>query len=117
MAKVLKLTTQEFTHRYCAKTDGFFHLKNPKEAVNCLFLKDNQCSVYEGRPTQCRTWPFWPENMKAKNWNRDVVAFCPGVDKGQVQSADKIEKEMKRQVEAEAKLHSEAEQSSVMNRD
>eukprot|EP00961_Rhodomonas_salina_P046921 629705-Rhodomonas_salina.2 len=21
------------------------------------------CSLYEARPKQCRTWPFWPENL------------------------------------------------------
>ena len=27
---------------------------------------------------QCRTWPFWPENMSSKAWT-SIAAFCPGV--------------------------------------
>jgi Fe-S-cluster containining protein len=34
----------------------------------CVFLDRRPdgkatCRVYRARPTQCRTWPFWPENL------------------------------------------------------
>jgi len=38
---------------------------------SCAFLKDNACSVYEGRPDQCRTFPF--------AWS--VPEGCPELDK------------------------------------
>jgi hypothetical protein len=88
LAKHLKLSTAAFTRKYCAKTSDHFHLKDFKE--NCRFLKGKGCSVYEARPAQCRTWPFWPENMNAKSWTREVVSFCPGVGKGKLYSADEI---------------------------
>jgi len=53
--------------------------------TTCRFLDPvtkKRCLVYEARPAQCRTWPFWPENMNARAWDREVVAFCPGVGKG-----------------------------------
>src|SRR6188474_2205264 len=34
---------------------------------DCVFF-DNQtrkCKVYEARPRQCRTWPFWDSNLKS----------------------------------------------------
>ncbi len=80
MAAHLKLKTQEFTRRYCSKTDGWFHLKD--FVGPCTFLRDKRCTIYEARPTQCRTWPFWPENMNAKVWSTDIASFCPGVGKG-----------------------------------
>ena len=49
---------------------------------NCIFLKENRCTVYKSRPIQCRTWPFWPENMNTKTWNNDIAKNCPGVGKG-----------------------------------
>jgi hypothetical protein len=88
LAKHLKLTTRAFTQKYCINTDGYFHLNDLKE--NCQFLEGKGCSVYEARPAQCRTWPFWPENMSAKAWNREVVSFCPGVGKGRLYSEDEI---------------------------
>lgn len=87
-ARHFKLQTSAFTKKYCAKTDGHFHLKYPEK--DCEFLKDKQCTVYSARPSQCRTWPFWPENMNAKTWKRDIAAFCPGVGKGKKFSSTEI---------------------------
>jgi Fe-S-cluster containining protein len=89
MAQSMKLTTTQFTRQYCAKTDGVYHLKDGK-GPECLFLKNNKCSVYLGRPDQCRTWPFWPEVMNAKTWRLEVANFCPGIGKGKVYSPAEI---------------------------
>ena len=89
MARVLGLSTREFTSKHCEKTDGLFHLKGPDR--DCQFLEGKRCGVYEGRPAQCRTWPFWPENMNARVWTQEVATFCPGVGKGRLYSAKEIE--------------------------
>jgi len=92
-AKHFGIKTAEFTRRECGKTGGHFHLKDVEGA--CKFLKGKSCGVYEARPMQCRTWPFWPENMKPKIWNEEVKAFCPGVGKGKLYTKAEIEKRMK----------------------
>lgn len=97
MAKVLKMTTSAFTKKYCDRTKGVFHLKERKDNPDCLFLKNKRCTVYEGRPAQCRTWPFWPEVMNAKTWNKEVKSFCPGVGKGKLVPLAVIENNMKEQ--------------------
>lgn len=89
LASHLGLTTLSFTKRYCAKTEGHFHLKHPEK--DCNFLEGKRCGVYEARPTQCRTWPFWPENMHAKVWTTEVASFCPGVGKGRRYTREDIE--------------------------
>jgi uncharacterized protein len=101
MAKHLKLSTTAFTKKYCAKTKGVYHLIERKDNPDCLFLNNKRCGVYEGRPTQCRTWPFWPEVMNAKTWNKEVKTFCPGVGKGKLISAKVIEKTLKEQDRSE----------------
>lgn len=88
MAATLGLELGVFTRRYCQKTLGLFHLKNPKK--DCQFLEESRCTVYEGRPTQCRTWPFWPENLNARTWNKEVSSYCPGVGKGKLYSPEEI---------------------------
>jgi Fe-S-cluster containining protein len=89
MARVLGLTRSAFTKKYCKKTDGVWHTKD-REGSACIFLEGKRCSVYEARPMQCRTWPFWPEVMNAKSWAKEVKAFCPGVGKGRLIKADEI---------------------------
>jgi len=83
------IPTLRFTKRYAAKTGGLFHLTMTGDA--CLFLKRGRCSVYDARPLQCRTWPFWPENMRPRVWEREVAPNCPGVGRGRLHTAGEIE--------------------------
>jgi Fe-S-cluster containining protein len=40
------------------------------------------CSIYQVRPLQCRTWPFWPEVIKSPaTWAR-AGKGCPGINNG-----------------------------------
>lgn len=103
-ARHLGLTTSAFTKRYCDRTNGIWHLKEDPGNPDCMFLRNRQCSVYEARPNQCRTWPFWPEVMNAKAWKSEVAGFCPGVGKGRLWSKAEIEAEMGKDIENERKL-------------
>ena len=103
MAKVLGLSTTSFTKKYCDKqSDGLYHLKSKSE--ECMFLDGNQCEVYEGRPTQCRTWPFWPEVMNAKSWKKEVKDFCPGVGRGKYYSPQEIKEILEFQKRSESEV-------------
>ena len=59
----------------------------PANGFDCIFLKRDKegkslCSIYPVRPTQCRTWPFWPENLKTpRHWAR-AAKNCPGMKNG-----------------------------------
>jgi uncharacterized protein len=98
-SKYLKLSIKKFKNLYCQVTEGLIHLIEKTELNgNCIFLKDKKCSVYKGRPSQCRTWPFWNENMNSKVWNEDISINCPGVGKGKVITAKKIEKLLKEDI-------------------
>jgi Fe-S-cluster containining protein len=98
LAAHFHISLEEFTEKYVNKTGGFYELKYTDK--DCPFLKDNKCDVYVSRPWQCRTWPFWPENMNSDVWIREVVPSCPGVGKGRLFSASEIEEilEKKRDV-------------------
>lgn len=100
-AKHLKITTKKFTSNYCENKNGVWHLREEKGKPDCMFLINKQCSVYEARPIQCRTWPFWPEVLNAKSWKKDVVSFCPGIGKGKIYSADEIRKIAQQQKKSE----------------
>jgi uncharacterized protein len=87
LAAHLGLRTSSFTRRYCQLDDGVVHLKHPDR--DCCFLRGHRCGVYAARPAQCRTWPFWPENMPAAAW-REVSATCAGVGRGRRYSPEEI---------------------------
>ncbi len=55
----------------------------------CLFYQEG-CTIYPVRPEQCRTFPFWFENLRSlKKW-RKVTRECPGIDKGSTYSKEQI---------------------------
>jgi len=93
LATHLGLSTYAFTRKFCQNTDGYFHLKELNGP--CQFMSGTSCSIYDARPTQCRTWPFWPENMNPRTWSKEVKAFCPGVGKGKLYSKEEIQRLMK----------------------
>ena len=95
LANYTKLNIANFLNLYCDKTNGFTHLKEKNKDGNCLFLNNTKCSVYRARPTQCKTWPFWSENMNAKTWNKEISKFCPGVGKGKLINKSEINKNIK----------------------
>ncbi|MEE8408220.1 MAG: YkgJ family cysteine cluster protein [Myxococcota bacterium] len=93
MAAVLGMRTAAFTRNFCQKSYGRHHVKDRGE--DCILLDNGGCSVYEARPTQCRTWPFWPENMDPTVWKKEITAFCPGIGKGKLHSAEEIDAQLK----------------------
>ena len=105
----LKTTQKKFIKNYCDETDGFIHLKElKKNKGNCIFLIDKRCSVYKSRPIQCRTWPFWPENMNTKDWNNDIAKNCPGVGKGKLIKKEEILKQIKIDYENEINIRNKS---------
>ncbi len=65
---------------------GFKHSLTEKPNGDCVFLVRQHgktfCGIYEVRPLQCRTWPFWTENLRsARSWD-DAAERCPGMNHG-----------------------------------
>lgn len=101
MASHLKMRLTDFTKKYCEQVDGIWKLKDG-ETDDCVFLKNHRCEVYKARPTQCRTWPFWPEVLRPRVWNGEVKKFCPGVGKGKVWTREEIQSQLQEQITSEA---------------
>ena len=101
-SKYFKISIKKFKEKYCQITDGFIHLSEKYELNgNCIFLKEKKCTGYNSRPTQCRTWPFWNENMNPKVWNEDIAINCPGIGKGKLIKSKKIERFLKEDLKNE----------------
>ena len=104
IARLLRLPTNVFTKKFCERENGIWKLRDFNE--NCRFLDGKRCTIYEARPTQCRTWPWWPEVMGAKAWSQEVAAYCPGVGKGKTWSRQEIEKALDEQKRSEERYGS-----------
>ncbi|MCB9908627.1 MAG: YkgJ family cysteine cluster protein [Planctomycetes bacterium] len=91
LAGELGLSEAAFLQQYTRELDGWTVLHNPGAA--CRFLDPGgRCSVYTARPMQCRTWPFWKENLEQPRWTGPVKAICPGLDQGKLYGADEVDR-------------------------
>ena len=62
-----------------------------KPGGDCIFWdRRTGCTVYEARPVQCRTWPFWPENIESPDSWDGVARGCPGTNRGRVYTVEEI---------------------------
>ena len=57
-----------------------------KPGGDCVFLREMDgkriCGVYPVRPRQCRTWPFWTNNLRSpETWDK-ASRDCPGMNHG-----------------------------------
>ncbi|MDR3335401.1 MAG: YkgJ family cysteine cluster protein [Treponema sp.] len=67
-----------------------------KPNYDCIFW-ENGCSVYEGRPLQCRTFPFWEVLLAVPGAWQAAAASCPGMGTGMLHTQDEIEAAIIRQ--------------------
>ena len=97
----LGISEKEFCEKYCRKVDiGGFSRISLKEKSNydCIFWENGGCSVYNFRPLQCRTYPFWRPYLESEeDWNT-LGASCPGVNKGGIHPKEEIEEKLARRL-------------------
>ncbi len=62
-----------------------------KPGGDCIFWdRKAGCTVYPARPVQCRTWPFWSENVETPEAWEQVQNVCPGSGRGQLFTVEEI---------------------------
>ncbi len=89
MAKTLGISPSTFRREYCFTYKKGYSLKETDE--KCIFY-DQGCKVYHARPNQCRTFPFWSQNLqKERQWVK-AAKHCPGIDQGNLYTAEEIQK-------------------------
>ncbi len=79
LAEHAKITPREFAEKYTRLVEGELALTDQPNG-DCTFLKDKRCTVYEARPVQCRTFPWWIENLRSiQDWNEAALS-CEGIN-------------------------------------
>ena len=62
---------------------------------DCTFFdgQTRRCTIYEARPAQCRTWPFWKSNLRSPQAWAEVQRHCPGAGRGAFFDLSTIERQ------------------------
>lgn len=112
IARRLGLSVHAFHDRYTRVTSlgrSLNELDTPN-GRDCVFLDRATmpgkavCSLYEARPTQCRTFPWWPENLRDRRaWER-LGRQCEGVGRGRLVPIEEIRISRDAQRDAEPRV-------------
>eukprot|EP01029_Cantina_marsupialis_P025148 TRINITY_DN66159_c0_g1_i1.p2 TRINITY_DN66159_c0_g1~~TRINITY_DN66159_c0_g1_i1.p2 ORF type:complete len:127 (+),score=21.42 TRINITY_DN66159_c0_g1_i1:775-1155(+) len=81
LASLLELSEEEARDAFLEKRGYKYSIKEVKLAEDnfaCVFfdLEKKGCSIYEARPIQCRTFPFW-DYFKTRE--DEVKEECPAI--------------------------------------
>jgi len=80
ISKLLNLDINDFMSKYLFKKGYKYSIKELKynDSYECIFYdrKSNGCSIYEARPLQCKTFPFWDYYKTRVD---ELKLECPGI--------------------------------------
>lgn len=83
IARWLKLSAAEFRSRYLVKDPEGDRSLRIEANGDCVFWKDG-CTIYPVRPRQCRTFPFWSQNLESQEAWDGLSQTCRGVNQGRL---------------------------------
>ncbi|MCA9126668.1 MAG: YkgJ family cysteine cluster protein [Planctomycetales bacterium] len=92
LAQAMEMDIDTFHDRFVRRVGDRFSLIEYPDG-DCIFLEPQTrgCMVYDARPTQCRTWPFWNSNLESKRSWQATCRVCPGAGEGKLYSLKQIE--------------------------
>ncbi len=79
MAAFLKISDIEFCRRYVRRVGNRYSLIEDPKNYDCVFLENNRCKIYQQRPTQCRTYPWWPYQIESREAWDNAAQYCEGI--------------------------------------
>ncbi len=95
IARHLNISPAELKRRFLKRVGLRKTIIENAQTHDCIFLRENargrSCEIYPVRPRQCRSWPFWPDNLAgADAWNK-AAQKCPGINRGSLYTPDRIQ--------------------------
>ncbi|MEI6808570.1 MAG: YkgJ family cysteine cluster protein [bacterium] len=90
IAGFLKLDPEAFRKEYLVTAPFSESSLREKPDHDCIFLVDRKCSIYDVRPEQCRTYPFWFGILRTpEGWAKEGLE-CPGIGNGNLFTKEEI---------------------------
>lgn len=90
LAQHFEMDDETFSKVYTYKVG---RSRSLREQANddCIFYDSSVgCLVYEARPRQCRTWPFWEHNLESPQTWKATQDRCPGTGHGDFFTSEEI---------------------------
>ena len=81
-ANFLGIPQSKFKKEFRLKKTQDYWEMDVEEDLPCPFLTPQGCGIHPAKPKQCRTYPFWQENLASKNDWQLTAGFCPGIGTG-----------------------------------
>jgi Fe-S-cluster containining protein len=72
-----------------------------RENGDCVFFRDNRCSIHAVKPGQCRRYPFWFSNVRSEAAWQKTCGECPGIGEGPVWDGAEILKRVQEDLESQ----------------
>jgi len=76
------LDIQEFAQEVYGFEPYIYEIKKTETEGKCLFLKNNQCTIYDFRPIICRFYPFELKNLGNNKYLFLFTTKCKGIGQG-----------------------------------
>jgi len=95
IADYLQMPVEEVRSKYLRRVRLRISIIEHESTKDCVFLRTSDghktCMIYPVRPAQCRSWPFWRENLTDQQaWER-ARRKCPGINGGRIYSPGEIQ--------------------------
>jgi len=96
LADFLKTPVEQVRQNYLKRVGFRTTIIEQPGTRDCVFLRKNDdkkiCVIYPVRPKQCRSWPFWPSNLKNPDtWNK-AARKCAGINRGRFYQLEEIKR-------------------------
>jgi Fe-S-cluster containining protein len=94
IADFLKLPLEQMVALHTRIEKGDRSLREKANGDCAFYDKTAGCTIYEVRPGQCRTWPFWESNIKTPTAWQHTCEICPGSGQGDLIPPEEITRRM-----------------------
>jgi len=96
IARYLSISQNELKQKYLKRVGWRMSIIEEAATKDCIFLRNEAgiktCTIYEVRPNQCRTWPFWKQNLQNEDSWQAAGQRCGGINQGRRYSPGEIER-------------------------
>lgn len=96
IAGLLNVERVLFLKEYLFSLKGEYYIKEDTQGACVFFRRDlpktgeGRCIIYPVRPSQCKSFPFWFQNLRSEAGWKIVSSACPGIGKGHVFKKEEI---------------------------
>jgi Fe-S-cluster containining protein len=80
IAAHLNLSIDDFAKRYLRQVGEEYALLEHPTTYDCVFLKEKKCQIYPVRPKQCRTFPWWKNQLESEEAWKEAAKRCEGIN-------------------------------------